>query len=191
MKVVNLNLYPSGGHFFKDSDGSNHRAGSWKRVIEKVRDYRARAGLPPGNPNDEVMAQACVRQPAICNNAPTQVTVVKKDAPFKAKVLQWFREISKSQARGPLRYVSELERKQRVAICSKCPFNIDTETSGCGSCKAAVAAYRRNLLASRPVDDSLGGCKILNADLPTAVSLDEVRVDNAALPAHCWRKISV
>lgn len=191
MRIINLNLFPAGGFFFRDADGSVHRAGSWRRVIAKVTEYRARNKMPPGKPEEEVFAQACVRQPAICGGNQTQaISVVKPATPFKAKVLQWCNSLRREQEKGPLVYVSDAESKRRAAICATCPFNTPTGANDCSSCKQSFVNYRDNLIGTaRPRDKRLGGCKILNSDLVTAVHLDEVRIDNSALPGHCWRKI--
>ena len=148
--------------------------------------------MAPGNPNAEIQAQACVRQPAICGNTVPQVVVVKPEMPFKAKILAWFRTITQSQARGPLVYVSDAESRARANICAVCPFNTPSGAATCDSCKQSVETYQSAILGpARPRDKRLGGCKVLNCDLPTAVHLDEVRVDIPALPGHCWRKIAI
>lgn len=191
-RVINVNIFPSGGYFFRDSDGSVHRAGSWRRVIQKVTEYRARNRLPMGNPEAETYAQACLRQPAICGGLQTQVAVVKPAIPFKAKVLQWLSGFVQLQTRSPLKYVSDAEAKQRANVCAVCPGNTSLGVESCGSCKQSIQSYQSTLLGNaRRRDSRLGGCKFLNSELQTAVHLDEVRVDNPSLPRHCWRRTAI
>lgn len=211
---INVNLRPSGGYVFKDHDGSMHRSSSWPAVIQKVRDYRVRKGQPEGNAEDEVMKQACERYPTLCgataNNipptgvgrvrsAPRPPVIVQASAPrrataapLKARVLLWLTELfNRRVRREPIALVSPEEAAARESICAACPKNMEMEGSGCSSCRKILSDYRDSIIKSRRRFDRLHGCAVLGVDLVTAVHLDEVRVDNPALPANCWRKASV
>jgi hypothetical protein len=83
--------------------------------------------------------------------------------------------------------VSSDTAKQRLSVCKSCKYNKEIP-KGCGACIQAMQAMRRELIAARALDESLGGCAVLGVDIPTAAHLDEVRIDNPSLPAHCWRK---
>jgi hypothetical protein len=67
MKRVNVNLFPKEGYIYLESDGSKHRAENWSKLMAKVSAYRKRAGLPQGDVEREVMAQACQRNPSHCS----------------------------------------------------------------------------------------------------------------------------
>lgn len=193
MRRINCNLYPSGGHFFVESDGSKHRAGNWRAVIKKVTEYRQRARLPMGDVEQEVMAQACARNPSICyddRRAPPPPQ--PKSVTIKAQVLKWLFGFQQLKEREPLNYVSTAESVARAAICAKCPLNTPLGVKTCATCKETLKEYRKQLLGgARARDSRLGGCAVLGSDLVTAVHLDELRVENPALPPHCWRKKAI
>lgn len=186
---VNVNLFPAGGYFFKEQDGSIHRAGNWKSVIQKVRVYRSRKGLTSGNVEEEVMVQACSRSPQLCYEDARR-EVVRAPTPLKARILMWLNGFLKSRAGGtPINYVSATEATQRAAICAVCPKNVPTGESGCAPCKQALVTFRKELIGlGRARDGRLGGCAVLGIDLVCAVHFDEIRIDNPHLPPPCWRK---
>lgn len=190
MQKINVNMYPSNGYFFKESDGSVHRAPGWKAVIRKVEEYRARKRLPIGDVAAEVVAQACQRQPSICYSDRRGQAPINPRVPLKAKVLLWLNSFLKVMEKGnPLQYVEAAESQQRAAVCAKCPLNVSLGTSECSTCKQALAGYRDKILGrGRARDGRLGGCSGLGVDLITAVHLDELRVDGPGLPGYCWRK---
>ncbi len=184
---INVNLYPKDGYFFKEQDKTIIRAGNWKDVIKKVVAYRERARLPLGEPEREVIAQACSRNPSHCFDK--VVVTARPPVTLKSKVLQWLNAMLKVKAE--LTYVTPQEAAVRAQVCAGCPMNQSLGVSSCNSCKQAFGEFRKQLLGgSRVRDARLGGCAILNSDLMTATHLDEIRVDNKALPAHCWRKVS-
>jgi len=191
MVRINCNLYPSGGYYFDESDGSRQRAGGWRAVIKKVTAYRQRARLPLGDVENEVMAQACSRNPALCYDD-RAVQPPKPAVTVKARVLKWLFGFKQLQEREPISYVGVAEAAARAAICAGCPQNTPLGVHTCATCKATLKEYRKQLLGGgRPRDARLGGCNVLGCDLVTAVHLDEIRVDNGALPAHCWRKKTI
>lgn len=62
-KRFNSALHPASGHFFEEANGIVFRGKNWAQVIAKVKAYRAVNKLSPGNPEEEVHAQAIFRQP--------------------------------------------------------------------------------------------------------------------------------
>lgn len=191
MLRINCNLFPSGGYFFVESDGSKHRAGNWRAVVKKVTEYRQRARLPLGDVEREVMAQACSRNPALCHDD-RAVQAPKPAVTVKARVLKWLFGMKQVQEREPLTYVSTAEATARAAICAKCPQNTPLGVKTCATCKETLKQYRKELLGgARARDSRLGGCNVLGSDLVTATHLDEIRVDNPSLPANCWRKKTI
>lgn len=194
MQKINVNLYPSGGRYFTESDGSTHRAASWNLVIKKVTEYRERKRVPVGDVAAEVVAQACQRNPALCydDRRAKGQPAPKPPTPLKAKVLMWLNSFLQAMTKGPLQYVDANESRQRAAVCAKCPLNTPLGTSECATCRQAIAGYRDKIIGnSRARDARLGGCSGLAVDLVTAVHLDELRVDAPALPNHCWRKRAI
>lgn len=181
MRIANPNLYPKGGHVFKESDGATIRGDSWPGVIARVVRYRARAKYPPGNPTEEVYAQACARNPGLCGDAPAP----QKSVPLKTRVLMWLNGLV--QKKRDLAFVSESLAKERAGICARCPKNTDV-TSGCASCKVAQSELRKAIAGGRFFDGRLRGCAVLGEDLPVAVHLELQAVEDGELPGECWRK---
>lgn len=192
MKTMNPNLYPKEGYYFRESDGSIHRAKNWRGVIAKVSTYRKLRGLPVGEIASEVMEQACKRSPNLCyasGNAPA----VRPAVPLKAKVLQWLYGVLAHKDKGlPINLVNREEAAERAGVCARCPLNTPLGTNTCSACREAVANYRKQILdGKRSFDSRLGGCSALATDLGLAVHLDQDRVDNQALPTHCWFRIAI
>lgn len=188
---INLNLYPKEGFFFKESDNAKIRAASWKAVVKKVREYRERAKLPIGDPEAEVMQQACQRNPTLCHPTGPRITV-NPPVSLKSRVLQWLSNFRRQKEGGAhLAQVSAEEAAGRARICASCPMNRPIGVNSCSSCKLAVGELRKYLFGDAKFDGRLGGCEILGADIASAVRFDEVRVDNPSLPVHCWRKITL
>ncbi len=186
MQRINVNLYPKDGYFFKEQDGTMIRGKKWGEVVSKVAAYRSRAKLAPGEPAREVIAQACTRNPSFCFQQGT-ITIAPR-VTLKARVLKWLNGLLQVP-KAELEYVSPALAKERSQICASCPQNQSLGVTSCSSCKQAFGEFRKQLIGSARVrDQRLGGCQILASDLTTAVHLDEVRVDNTELPAHCWRK---
>lgn len=192
MRRINVNLYPKDGFIFTEADGTRIRAANWRAVIKRVVEYRAQNRLPAGDPEMEIMAQACSRQPNICFEDRGSAPVPKPAKTLKARVLQWLNHFLQLQQKDPLSYVDAKTAAGRAAICAKCPKNTPLGVNTCSTCKQALAEFRKSLLGGgRARDSRLGGCEVLGTDLTTAVHLDEIRVNNGALPAQCWRKTSI
>jgi hypothetical protein len=187
MKTLNPNIHPHAGHFFKDSDGATLRASTWAGVIKRVTLYRQRAGYPPGNPEQEVIAQACSRDPVLCREDNGEHAAQVKRQPLKARVLTW---LTRTKADKEKEFVEETVARQRAAICATCPNNKDLP-GGCASCRAATKILREQIIERRFQDGRLRACDALGEDLPTSVNLELQSVEDASLPANCWRKRTI
>ncbi len=191
MQRINVNLYPSaGGYTFLESDGTRIVGQSWRGVVQKVRDYRARNGLPTGDAEAEVEQQACARNPNLCAATQRIGREPVREQSLKARVIRWMAELDRDLGGdGVKARVPDAEAKRRATICATCPANAQLPP-GCAACREAVAGYRKNILGrNAPVLDARAeACGILGIHTPTAACLDEAAVENAALPAHCWRK---
>lgn len=189
MKRINPNLFPRGGYIFIEKDGVTIVGGSWAGVAARLASYRTRKGEAPGNTLDEVMRQACERNPGYCTEDSEVTREQTKIVSLKGKILKWFSALRQQNAREPLQFVDTHTSLLRAGACITCPMNAALE-EGCGSCKAAVEALRGQIIGGRSPHNSLlmHGCKVLGIDLATAVHLDEVTVENNELPGHCWRK---
>lgn len=189
MQRINSNLYPKDGYFFRESDGSLHRGKNWREVIAKVTEYRKLKGLVPGKVLQEVMAQACQRNPKLCYEEPA-ADRPKIPVSLKARVLRWLYEMVQHKTRGPINLVSAEAAKARADVCAVCANSQALGVNSCAACKQTVKAHREAIFQGKvQFDARLGGCKVLGTDLASFVCLDQERIDNEALPAHCWTKI--
>jgi hypothetical protein len=205
MTKLNLNMRPTGGYWFIEHDGTKIHGKNWTTLTLAVAKYRTRNGLAPGDPAAEVRAQVCARTPQ-CTDAnpepappvpPVIVTIGKPQRSdphtIKSRVLQWLTaKRTEKQRHGTIHpKVNPGEAGARAAVCRECSQNKEI-ASGCGSCQVALREFRGEVLGdnTRNLDKALGGCGIIGSDLQVAVHLDEIRMDNPALPAHCWRKVT-
>lgn len=190
MLRINLNLYPKDGYFFTERNGSRIVGESWKDVFAKVKAYRERNDLPEGRIEEEVLAQACSRNPHLCysdQGTPVQPAGRPGNETLRSRVFNWLEGMVKARASGPLRQVSNGLAAQRAEICARCPFNVQFGET-CHACQIALNEYRGKLIEGKIVDRRLGGCSQLGCDLLTAILLDEAAIRSDQLPANCWRK---
>lgn len=192
MKKYNVNVHPHKGHRFKDRDGATIVGESWGGVINRVIARRKRNNVPPGNPHEEVMEQACLQEPAACNetnDAREQARQTHlKVASIKVRLLQWLTGL-----KTPVdHFVEPAEAARRADICAGCVKSIGLP-EGCGSCRKASDEMRRAVIGPRTADGRLvhRGCDVFGADLATQVWLEQTAEDRPAAPAHCWRKRSL
>ena len=186
--IINPNVHPKTGHFFKDSEGVRHFADSWPGVIARVKAYRKRMGKPEGDVAAEVTAQACSREPIICHpdgRAATESAVRKSS--LKSKILSWLVSVRGNQEK---RFVDDALAKQRADICAKCPKQVPLP-GGCASCANAVIGLRKEIVGGRPLDARLTECDVMTEDTQVTTWIDMTAVDNPDLPAHCWRRRSI
>lgn len=186
-KVINVNLYPREGYFFKDADGSVHRAADWPKVMVNVAAYRKRAGMRIGDVEAEVSAQACARNPAHCAEINEATIHATKIASLKGRVLKYLSFIRGLVPGNRVPWVAERDAANRASVCASCPLNTALP-EGCSSCRAAVREMQKEILGGRRIDARLNGCAILGESLPVSIWVDHTVVDSDALPAHCWRK---
>ena len=187
MKQINPNIYPKGGYYFVDSDGSRHvAADGWHGVIARVKAYRKRKGVAEGDVATEVIAQACQRYPMLCHEDDGRRQEQLKRSSLKTKILSWLAWLRGYQDKH---FVEDSLARERANICQSCPNNTPLQ-DGCASCRATVTALRKEILGPhRFVDGRLNACLVMGEDLPTVVHLEMTAVDKGELPAHCWRKI--
>lgn len=183
---INVNLYPKDGYFFKEKDGAVLRGTTWPGVMRRVEHYRRRAGYPIGNVEQEVIQQACARNPSHCVHDDSVTVNQRKIVSLKGRVLQWLGIVRK--ARTQLKFVSPQEAGERANACAGCPKNTPLP-EGCATCRAALNAMRNEILGPhRAKDGRLNGCIITGCDLPTDVHLESDRISLPEAPDFCWRK---
>jgi hypothetical protein len=184
VKDINRNLYPRDGYWFKEADGLTIRADSWSGLFKRVANYRKRAGYPTGNVEQEVVTQACGRNPGICTEENQTYKTELKKSNLKGRVLAWLN----AKTRDKERQLSfEQDARARAAVCAGCPRN-QALPDGCASCRQAVQESRKSIIGARFQDGRLNVCSVLGEDLNTSMWLEQIREENSELPANCWRK---
>lgn len=189
MKSLHPNVYPKDGHWFKETDGSVHRADSWGGVIVRVKKYRLRQGKVPGDVNAEVIEQVCARDPKICIEDGGAERAAAFKTSLKARVLQWLngkrQEVEKEQPR----WVDKGLQEARSDVCFRCPRQVAVK-DGCASCAAAVKHLTETIIHGKTYDARLRECGVLGEHLPVSTWLDEPTVQDGDLPGECWRRRS-
>jgi hypothetical protein len=181
---LNNNIFPKTGFLFKDADGVKHVADSWTGVVARVKAYRKRRGVAEGNVEAEVVAQACAREPIICQQSGEAHALAVKKTTLKSRIISWLTAVRTNTDK---RTVEESLARQRADICARCPKQ-EHLPGGCASCTNAVMALRKEILGNRFIDGRLHECSVLGEDNPVTVHIDMIAVDNPELPGHCWRK---
>jgi len=186
VKQINPNIYPKDGYFFRESDGSKHVATSWEGVVKRVTRYRERQGRPVGSVHDEVVFQACHRNPSLCVDDNGTYRVKLQEASLKSRVLRWLSKLREIKKEG-FRFVDQALHDARVDVCYRCPLNKNLP-EGCSSCRAALNVLREELVGSRKTDSRVTACPILGEYLPVSTWIDLPAVGNESLTRECWRK---
>lgn len=187
--TLNTNIYPKTGFMFQDKDGTKIFGHTWPGVFARVIAYRQRKGQEVGDVPAEVIAQACAREPIICNHG-TAAPLNQQAVPLKTRILAWLNGLRAGKAKNPVEIVSWETARARTEICAKCPRNQGL-ADGCASCRQALRELRADLIGNRFQDGRLHECEILGEDLPVSVYLEQQTVERGDLPAECWRRRSM
>lgn len=183
MATLNGNVYPKSGYVFVDADKVRHVADSWPGVIARVRAYRKRRGQSEGDAAAEVVAQACAREPVLCQQDASHAQAIRKTT-LKTRIIQWLTAVRGNQEK---RFVDESLARTRANICATCPKNVPLP-GGCASCRNTVEALRKEIIGKRFIDGRLNECDVLSEDIPVTVHIDMIALDHGELPPHCWRR---
>lgn len=184
---VNPNLYPPGGYFFIDKNGFRHRGESWRDLERRVRHYREINRFSVGDVREEIMAQACSRNPNFCRESSKPTVVQRNPLSFNQRVIEWFvRKISLLR-QGKLPRVDDAEAARRAKICLQCP-NQQDYFQGCASCLQTIKTSRKALLRSESRHPGLKPCRALGEDCSISVHIEQEKVSAQGLPSECWRK---
>ena len=184
---VNQNIFPKSGYRFKEADGTVIVGNNWAGVIARVRLYRKRAGLPPGDPKSEVLDYACKTNPSLCIQDDGGITArATTEVSLKGRVMKWFSDIQQRN----LGFVDDATAKARAEVCKQCPNSVALP-EGCANCRRVLAELRRKVLGRGRTGSAAithHGCTVLGSEPATEVWIDEPTMDNPELPAHCWKK---
>lgn len=167
---------------FRDEDLIVHVASSWAMLIDKVREYRERNSKPAGDPEKEIFAQVCDRNPSQCRDT-TKDSVLPTDDLHK-RILRWVSD--RVEERAKLKFVGESEARERAAICSAC-VRLRPWRNACGACAKTADKLVREVLGDRVIFSQSRGCASLREDPRLSVWLNKPRV-RGNLPGNCWRK---
>lgn len=187
MNSINPNIFPKGGFYFIESDGTKIVGQTWTGVVARARNYRRRAGLPEGDVEQEVINQACIRNPELCRYDNGERQAQTNRSSLKTRVLKWLAAL---REKGPVDFVPETDARNRAAVCAACHLNTEIG-GGCNSCKQALAESRKELLGRRPRDARVQACAGTSEDAQVALWIEQPAINNPALPAHCWRKRTI
>jgi hypothetical protein len=187
VKQINPNIFPKDGFWFREADGARINGETWANVVARVIAYRRRTHVPEGNAKQDIINQACERNPNLCveDNGVTQAT--RRKASLKTIVFKWLLDLLTKKNKDGVDFVDEGTHNQRADICAHCPKNLQI-VSGCGACESTLKAQREAILGSRKADGRLFGCADLGEYLPVSTWVESQALDKPELPAACWRK---
>ena len=124
MLTMNPHIWPDGGWFFKDAEGTKHRASSFPGLVKLVIEYRQRRRQDVGNPTLEIMTQLCGRNQGFCKdtNGPGPIPE-SPDGNMMAKMLSFLANADSAGlvlgARVPVILTSRADSvRSRIASCA-------------------------------------------------------------------------
>lgn len=187
MLELNPGIFPDGGYFFIERDGTELRAESWKKLESRIRGYRAVNRLDPGEPWVEITTQLCSRQPSFCRERPI-ASRAGHSMTFNSRVMQWFVGVIGLKRVGRLPRGDNENAAARAAICSRCPAQKSLVES-CQSCLRSIKHSRKAILDGASSEHrNLQPCGVLGEDTQVSVYFDQPPADPTNLPANCWRR---
>lgn len=190
---IRPNLFPQDGYIFTETDGTRLKSGSWRSLIKTIIDFRQRNRRAVGDPEQELIAQVCRRQPSICYDPgqkvqPGENTKISRTSQLKGRVMAWLNGLVKrTQKVGKPDMVPELISTARYVMCQRCPA-VRIIPSGCSSCVKAIEAMRRDITGRVDRPGDLTACDYFGIDIPIATRLNGSDEDTAGAPHNCWRK---
>ena len=192
-RLQETSIVPTGGYSYtqKETDYTIN-SNNFAQLVARVIDHRKANNLPvPFNVQDEVEAAVCKERPELCKD--------EKPAPPAGKplTLDLALRLTRTLVAAGGKRVGQAEAEQRAAVCLMCEDNV--EPQGCSGCSKGVIKKAVDFIVGgkqTPHDSSLKSCKhcgCFNA-AQIWIPLDALRKtisdeENAALPAHCWKKI--
>lgn len=190
--VPNFNLYPPDGYRYKDPEsGITFEGGNWPEVVARLMAYRQANRLPEGNPEREVFEAFCKTHPKYCESGKTSKqfrALANSAVGFASAIQSWLADAFSKVNTRKLGYVSGEEAEERAKVCRRCPRQREW-TSGCSGCDQKFNKVAKRLLrGTDKVGRSLLACSALREETSVSVHLSLPAVDNASLPAHCWRR---
>lgn len=184
----NENLWPPNGYEFPDAEKILHKGTSLTDLISKLATYRARRGLPPGNPVAEVNDYLCRLYPSRCLKgvAESKQPVEATGTSLPSRVAEWLRGTWLRIAGKGVEFVPEEEVKRRAVICLACPFHAGFPQE-CAACSETVNRISFQLRAGRDKHTShLKVCAQFGSDL--RVDVLTVQEPQPKAPSNCWKR---
>lgn len=168
-------------------------AGYGDRLVDLVRNFRAHANIPLGNPELDVaeyikrVSPANDRFPKRKKVSQERITKTEAKRPLINRITDWMLTLGPKRPR----LLIEDEATARADVCAGCSQNVRWQIK-CAPCNEDVVSRGQNL-RQRPGDeaaDKLGACRLHNFFLPAAVYVDRDSLGDAAeqSPAQCWMK---
>lgn len=184
----NPNLYPDGGYFFLEGDGTRFRGESWRDLIAKVTKYREVNKRPVGNPEEDVFAQYCARIPSHCKQMTAPAPPSHHSITLNQRVLQASAKLMERKRKAAIPRVTDTEAIRRAEICKRCPFYKPLVRS-CEACIRTLESARKVILDKNPSQhQDLLACGALGEDLVLTVHIEQPAATGVDLPVDCWRR---
>lgn len=188
MREFNPNLYPPNGYVFRDRDGTNHKADSWKNLEKAVRAYRERNRQEIGEVWSEIMIQACASTPGHCRDDARPLPPPGQGMDFSKRIMGWLAGLAGVKRTGKWVLVDDELAARRASVCLGCPGQKALNES-CGACITSIKNMRRALLdGAEPKHQNLHACAYLGEDCQSTVHAEQAPTDSSLVPEYCWRR---
>lgn len=184
-------LYPTGGWFYRHTDGTVLADPNKSGLIVKVTEYFVRVGEDPTKAEDRIDEFICKVRPSICLDE-TIVMRTRETTPgmaLAAKMMGYLNlttRVNRLTPGGIPRVAKEIAAR-RAEICRACPQNQQWSRT-CSACEENVSHAVKNFAKLGPDVDTNGlkGCQHFGYSLPVAVRVAFKEFDPGA-PEKCWR----
>lgn len=195
MQVNSARTPPNGWHFLVDGGKITLTAHDKKTLIDRLFEFRLRAGESTGTEEADIDSYFCTKWPSACNKDPKDYGHTHKQSlgeQLLYRVSRWAAGLIDRMPRGGYTLVSKEEADRRAAICSSCSKNAIWRT-GCRGCSGSTVSLLNQARRMQKSPMNLLGCKVAGWDNASAIWLNAENLPiseslRQQLDEKCWRR---
>lgn len=164
---------PPGGYHFLDPSSYNIRAKSLRELLFKIAEYRAKNGMPPGNPYKEIETYYSTECPWLISNVGTS-PVANEDP-----IARW---INRTWRTPPSKWAESIQAGTRYGTCLDCPHYVADHSF------SPESNRRLLILGAGHLGGMAGICKVHHWPVALACAVEKMEV--TAEVEGCWVRTS-
>ncbi len=187
---ISTQTIPPGGWSHEEPEGRIIRASTYDELVKNLTADRIANQNVLGNPEKEIQAQQCDRNPQLCFQGGEEVSIVPQPRSFRERVGLWAK--LRYNRAGDIKLVEQDEADRRASICQGCEFNSAWQ-DGCSPCNSHIERVLLLIRQNRKPTLAVGGCRVSGQDNTAAVMLPPELLEHRhkymdELSLQCWMR---